>query len=62
MRNAEPGTIYRVFATLSVGMGEEAEVLDRREFDMTLEFRDPEKREPGFGIGVDWNELSRGAT
>jgi hypothetical protein len=60
MRDALPGTIYRVVAVLSTGMGDSAEVLDRREFDMTLEFRNPEKREAGFGVGVDWNELSQG--
>lgn len=57
MRDGVAGTIYRVVATLTSGMGDTAEELDRREFDMTLEFRNPEAREPGFGIGVDWNEL-----
>jgi hypothetical protein len=61
MRDAIPGTIYRVHAFLSVGMGDEAEVLDQREFDLVLEFRNPEKREPGFGVGVDWRELGQGA-
>lgn len=61
MRDAIPGTIYRVFAVLSVGMGDAAEALDRREFDLVLEFRNPEKREPGYGIGVDWSELGQGA-
>jgi hypothetical protein len=60
MRDPKPNKIYRVVAVLSIGMGDSAEVLDRREFDMTLEFRNPEKREAGFGVGVDWNELSRG--
>jgi hypothetical protein len=61
MRDGVPHTTYRVVAVLSTGMGDSAEVLDRREFDMTLEFRNPEKREAGFGIGVDWNEFSQGA-
>jgi len=60
MRDGVAGTIYRVVATLTVGMGDTAEELDRREFDMTLEFRNPETREPGFGVGVDWNELGQG--
>jgi hypothetical protein len=60
MREPVAGTIYRVVAVLSTGMGDRAEVLDRREFDMVLEFRNPEKREAGFGVGVDWNELSQG--
>lgn len=59
MRDGVAGTIYRVIATLTTGMGDTAEELDRREFDMTLEFRNPEAREPGFGIGVDWNELGQ---
>ncbi len=61
MRDPVPGTIYRVLAVLSMGMGDEAEELDRREFDLTLEFRNPDKREPGFGVGVDWNEFGQGA-
>jgi hypothetical protein len=60
MRDPIPGTIYRVLAVLSLGMGDEAEELDRREFDLTLEFRNPDKREPGFGVGVDWNEFGQG--
>lgn len=61
MRDGVPQTIYRVIAVLSTGMGDLAEELDRREFDMTLEFRSPDKREAGFGIGVDWNEFIQGA-
>jgi hypothetical protein len=61
IREGVPGTIYRVFAILSKGIGDAAEELDRREFDMTLEFRNPEKKEAGFGVGVDWNELGQGA-
>jgi hypothetical protein len=60
MREPVSGETYRVVATLSVGMGDSAEVLDKREFDLTLEFRNPEKNEAGFGVGVDWNELSQG--
>jgi hypothetical protein len=61
MREPVPGMIYRVLALLTTGMGDATEELDRREFDMALEFRNPDKREPGFGVGVDWEELSRGA-
>jgi hypothetical protein len=61
MRNPIPNTVYHVLAILSTGMGDTAEELDRREFDMTLEFRDPAKSEPGFGVGVDWSELGQGA-
>jgi hypothetical protein len=60
MRDSIPNKVYRVVAVLTKGMGDEAVELDRREFDMTLEFRNPEKREPGFGIGVDWSEFSQG--
>ncbi|MCC6457364.1 MAG: hypothetical protein IT328_20585 [Caldilineaceae bacterium] len=61
VRDPQPGTIYRVVATLTTGLGDKAVELDRREFDLLLEFRNPEKREPGFGVGVDWNELGQGA-
>jgi hypothetical protein len=61
MRDPKAGTIYRVIAVLSMGMGDTAEEIDRREFDLLLEFRNPEKREPGFGVGVDWSELGQGA-
>jgi hypothetical protein len=60
MRNPIPNTTYRVVAVLSLGMGDSTEELDRREFDLLLEFRNPEKREAGFGVGVDWNELNQG--
>ncbi len=57
MRNPQPGATYRVVAILTVGISDEPEVVDRQEFDMTLEFRNPEAKEPGFGIGVDWDKL-----
>jgi hypothetical protein len=60
LRDPQPGTIYRVHAQLTEGLGDAAVELDRREFDLVLEFRDPDKREAGFGIGVDWNELRQG--
>lgn len=60
LRDPQPGAIYRVFAQLTQGYGDETVELDRREFDLALEFRDPQKPEPGFGIGVDWNELRQG--
>lgn len=59
MRTPQPGATYRVIATLSSGLGDDAQVLDRHEFDLTLEFRDPERREPGFGVGVNWDEFGR---
>src|SRR5215204_7195843 len=46
LRDGVANKIYRVVAVLSSGLGDTAEVLDRREFDMTLEFRNPDKREP----------------
>jgi hypothetical protein len=60
LRDPQPGAHYGVVAILTQGLGDEAEELDRREFDLLLEFRNPEKREAGFGIGVDWNEFGRG--
>jgi hypothetical protein len=61
VRNGVPGATYRVVAELSLGLSESPEVIDRQEFDLTLEFRNPEARQPGFGIGVDWAELWQGA-
>lgn len=59
MRNPVPGATYRVVAELSIGMGDELEVLDRQEFDLILEFRNPETKQPGFGMGVDWDEFQK---
>ncbi len=61
VRNGVPGATYRVVAELSLGLGDDPEIIDHREFDLTLEFRDPEARQPGFGVGVDWAELAQGA-
>ncbi len=60
MRNPVPGATYHVIAELSEGLSTDAESLDLQEFDMVLEFRDAESKEPGFGVGVDWDSL-RGA-
>ncbi len=60
MRKPVPGATYRVVAELSDGLSTEAQVLDRQEFDLILEFRDAERREPGFGMGVDWDSLRDG--
>ena len=35
---------------------------ERKEFEMTLAFRNPDKGEEGFGFGVDWEEVARKAT
>jgi len=59
MRTPEPGTTYLVVAELTVGSLEKPEVLDRQEFTLTLEFRNPEAGEAGFGMGVDWDELRK---
>jgi hypothetical protein len=60
LRNPQPGAIYRVHAQMTESIGDEAVELDRREFDLLLEFRDPQKPEPGFGVGVDWSEFQTG--
>lgn len=60
MREPVPGALYRVVAELTLGVApDEMTVLDVQEFDMPLEFRDPEAFEPGFGMGVDWEEWQR---
>ena len=45
---------------LSQGLTEKPAVIDRHEFDLLLEFRNPDAREPGFGMGVDWDEFRQG--
>ena len=62
MRNPTAGSVYRVVVELTMGLGEEARLLDRHEFDLSLEFRNPDAGEPGFGFGVDWDEVKRKAT
>jgi hypothetical protein len=57
IRNPQPGATYHVIALLTLGLTEQPELIDRHEFEMVLEFRNPDAYEPGFGIGVDWNEL-----
>ncbi len=61
LRNGVPGETYRVVAELSLGVSETPQVIDHTEFDLILEFRDPEARVPGFGMGVDWAELAQEA-
>jgi hypothetical protein len=62
LRQATPGATYRVVTELTKGLGEKAQVLDRHEFELVLEFRNPDTGEPGFGFGVDWDEVKRKAT
>ena len=57
LRAPVPHATYRVIAELTLGMTDDPELLERQEFDMTLEFRNPERNEPGFGMGVDWNKV-----
>ena len=57
LRDPEPGGIYHVIAELTLGFGKTPELVERREFDMMLVFRNPDAKEPGFGIGVDWDSL-----
>jgi hypothetical protein len=59
IRNPQPGAVYRVVADLTLGLGQEAELLHREEFDLALEFRNPDAGEPGFGFGVDWDDVRR---
>ncbi|MCB9138382.1 MAG: hypothetical protein H6642_08555 [Caldilineaceae bacterium] len=61
LRAPQPGATYHVRAELTRNTDAEdvraVELADAREFDLFLEFRNPETPEPGFGIGVDWDEL-----
>lgn len=62
MRNPSAGTTYRVIVEMTQGLGDQARLLDRHEFDLLLEFRNPDAGEPGFGFGVDWEEVKRKAS
>ena len=62
LRNPLPGTTYHVVVEMTQGLGEAAKPLDRHEFDLLLEFRNPDAGEPGFGFGVDWDEVQRKAS
>jgi hypothetical protein len=59
IRNPQPGATYPVIALLTLGLTEQLELIDRQEFELVLEFRNPDAQEPGFGMGVDWDELRR---
>jgi hypothetical protein len=56
MRDPIPGATYQVEVELTVGISETPELVEKVNFDMVLEFRNPDKPEPGFGIGVNWDE------
>ena len=58
LREPVPGTTYRVVALLTLGISDQPELIEQQEFDLVLEFRNPEAGEPGFGYGVDWDEAS----
>ncbi len=62
VRNPTPGGRYQVVAEMTVGLGDQVKLLDRHEFELLLEFRNPEQGDPGFGFGVDWDEVKRKAT
>lgn len=59
MRNPVAGQTYPVIVELTRGLGDDAALIDRQQFELTLEFRNPEAGEPGFGFGVDWDEVKR---
>lgn len=59
MRNPVAGQSYPVIVELTRGLGDAIELIDRQQFELTLEFRNPEAGEPGFGFGVDWDEVKR---
>ena len=62
MRNPNAGATYHVVVEMTKGLGDQARLLDRHEFDMTLEFRNPDAGDPGFGFGIDWEEVKRKAS
>ncbi|MBW7882280.1 MAG: hypothetical protein H3C34_06550 [Caldilineaceae bacterium] len=62
MRNPQPGATYHVVVEMTQGLNEDPTAIDQHEFDMVLEFRNPEAGEPGFGFGVDWDEIQHKAS
>ena len=62
MRNPNAGATYHVVVEMTKGLGDQARLLDRHEFDMALEFRNPDTGQEGFGFGVDWDEVKRKAS
>ena len=61
LRNPQPSATYRVVAELTRGLGDQMQIIEHREFDLLLEFRNPETGDAGFGFGVDWDEVKRKA-
>jgi len=59
LRNPTPGVTYHVVAELTMGLTDAPTLVERQEFDLILEFRNPNKKEPGFGVGVDWDQVQQ---
>ncbi|MFZ1772042.1 MAG: hypothetical protein WAU00_22715 [Caldilinea sp.] len=57
-----PGGVYGVAVEMTQGVGDAQKVIERHTFDLVLEFRNPNTGEPGFGFGVDWDEVARKAS
>lgn len=62
MRNPVAAATYHIVVEMTQGLGDQARLLDRHEFDLTLEFRNPNAGAEGFGFGVDWDEVKRKAS
>jgi hypothetical protein len=61
LRHPRAGATYHVSARLTVGLTEQPELVEQQDFALLLEFRDPQRGEPGFGVGVDWAEVQQKA-
>ena len=59
VRNPQPGATYHVVIDLTLGISESPALIELREFDLLLEFRNPDTGDPGFGFGVDWDDIRR---
>lgn len=59
LRQPRPGATYRVVAELTLGLSDRPARIERKEFDLILEFRDPKRQQQGFGFGVDWEQLQQ---
>lgn len=59
VRNPVPEGEYTCVVELTDGIEENPGLIARQEFPLVLTFRNPDRGEPGFGFGVDWDEFTR---
>ena len=57
LKDPVAGARYSVRVELTRGISETPELVESQEFELILEFRNPDRNEPGFGMGVQWDKL-----